>query len=855
MNRNTKRNVKIALLGIIAVISAGVIFSDTDSILASDGVKFSIPYPDELNFAGQTPTNSNASILCTLKQVTYGIDSTGGTVATVNSKALQGNPLLSITTTTGVKMAGYVIEPKIFCANTFNDDNLASPDKFTFIIDTSSMIIQVTSTNKDGSKVGTHSSSFTTRPVSIPIGGGEQSLGTVGVYSSNIEDDLSDGSYGTINQFDLRGNVVVYWKGYSGIKYTIPVKFGDVTSYHNAKIEKGSTGSGVYTGDDNDGDGIKNSYDKCPTVAENYNGFEDSNGCPDTAPVTTPPVTQVPSVPAPIIYTECIKTHNTWLFDPTLKTQSKCMQGGFGNISNGECGFGIETVSAFTSLNRVSSTECYAFKNKIDATTGCVTLTDNSKMCPTDSIFKSGGSCFGKDMDLCVYNKELALGTIIHGDGSPIGSIPSDNRVSGTIFWSAEVSYTDKTTDTLKISEDKSPFKFSIPLSSLTGGLHAGQQKQISQITLHPVLLMDNVDVQKKTSTSSSTLTYIVNLSINGAWKEIKGATSVPDFAPTQGATHTGGISLGNIIIKVADINSAIPATEVGLNDPTDVPAGQRVGIGGSAEAQLAVVLSGNFIINYNDGKTVKPLTVSTSIITDKAYPDGKIKELSSGDTKFVWTNLTFARGTSSHTGGSEPAPAQKCPVGETGFLIDSVLICKPKGTTVIDIENNGIIDTSSGGNCAGLTPDQCLAQGKSNPENGGQSGGGCKIGEAGCEICTDVGAGLGGFPCDKGYRDNYCGGTTQCNAEPQSGQNIGGSTIVTNTGTIGTESCDTNTLSLATNSCLIVGETPEDDIYTTNNTCIDGKCTTSSDPNLIWYVAGALVLIGVIAMMLKRRR
>lgn len=35
---------------------------------------------------------------------------------------------------------------------------------------------------------------------------------------------------------------------------------------------------------DNDGDGIPDSIDKCPNQAETFNGFEDSDGCPDKKP-------------------------------------------------------------------------------------------------------------------------------------------------------------------------------------------------------------------------------------------------------------------------------------------------------------------------------------------------------------------------------------------------------------------------------------------------------------------------------------------------------------------------------------------------------------------------------------------
>jgi hypothetical protein len=40
---------------------------------------------------------------------------------------------------------------------------------------------------------------------------------------------------------------------------------------------------------DSDGDGIVDSKDQCPTQPETYNGYQDADGCPDTAPVLTIP--------------------------------------------------------------------------------------------------------------------------------------------------------------------------------------------------------------------------------------------------------------------------------------------------------------------------------------------------------------------------------------------------------------------------------------------------------------------------------------------------------------------------------------------------------------------------------------
>ena len=827
MNKTAKRNAKLLLL-VIVIAGIGLLFLDYDSAVA-DGVSFSIPVPDEmLSFAGQTASNSNASILCSVKQTTYAIDSTGIVLTTVNSKLLQGNPLLSITSTSGVKMAGYGVEPKIFCANTFNDDNLSSPDKFTFIIDASSLTLQVTSANKDGVKLGTHTASFNTKSVSIPIGGKEQSLGTVGVLSSQIEDNLSDGSYATTNQFDLRGNLVVYWKGYPASKYTIPIKFGDVSSYHNAKIEKGSTATTTFTGNDNDGDGILNSYDKCIDKPENYNGYQDGDGCPDTA--TTPTTTPTSSSPAPVTYSQCLSDNNhTWYVNSNFKETSYC--GVKYSTPSGVCGF-------FDTLSK----SCYVTLNKIDKTSWCVTLSDNSKMCITDAIFKSGGSCYLKDMDLCVWNKEKSLGSV------SITGVTTGSGLSGKIYWYGLVKYTDNTTAEFLAKDDPSPFSFSIPLASLIGSV-SGDAKEISQLTLNPILKFDNLELHKQITTKSSDIKYVATLNIKNQVVSIIPSSPLPDFTPTKGSNAVDGISLGNIIIRMTDVETKVPSTVVGINE--------------SADAQLNVGLIGTMSVDYNNGNIIKPIQIQLNpavLSTGATF---------TGETNFIWTNLKVARGTSSHNGGTDDGgDVERCPIGQIGYMLNGVLICQEKGVIPTDDNDDGIIDDSSGGACAGLTPQQCLDQGKTNTDGGSNTsnGGMCPLdGGTGdsngdgkiCQICTDSSSGIGGFPCDEAYRNDYCDGTITCNDEPQIGDNTGGAVVVDdkNDGN-SSDSCQVNTLSLANNACVIqTGDKPN--TGSTNNICVGEYCSDSvtSDPNLIWYIAGGLVFIGFIALMIKRKR
>lgn len=51
--------------------------------------------------------------------------------------------------------------------------------------------------------------------------------------------------------------------------------------------------------EDRDNDGIHNSIDNCPDKAENFNDFQDTDGCPDTAPAPAPAAESTPTTGQP----------------------------------------------------------------------------------------------------------------------------------------------------------------------------------------------------------------------------------------------------------------------------------------------------------------------------------------------------------------------------------------------------------------------------------------------------------------------------------------------------------------------------------------------------------------------------
>src|SRR5688500_5617068 len=59
--------------------------------------------------------------------------------------------------------------------------------------------------------------------------------------------------------------------------------------YYNSMDDVMGARGGVNSGKDSDKDGIPDSKDTCPTQKETVNGYQDTDGCPDTVPAPTAP--------------------------------------------------------------------------------------------------------------------------------------------------------------------------------------------------------------------------------------------------------------------------------------------------------------------------------------------------------------------------------------------------------------------------------------------------------------------------------------------------------------------------------------------------------------------------------------
>lgn len=283
-----KSKLKFSLLAVLSVIIVGIgvgTFVQLPGVDASNEKTVELP---PLSFAGGYGDN-NSAIFAKVKQTTYIIDSDSKIVNTDQSTAIEGNPLLAfIDPSSGKSIAGAIVIPKIWI-----DYTTAFHPEIT--LDASTLELVVQSQLPNGSwKVTAVKSIQTFANVPFNYGDAELALASFGIDGSDIYDDLPVGDYNTLQRFSVSGNLHMHYTDFPAIKMTIPIGANDLKSWYTAKV----TNDNPVT--DTDGDGINDSSDQCPTQPENFNGYQDTDGCADSPPSTEPPSNPTDPDPTPI---------------------------------------------------------------------------------------------------------------------------------------------------------------------------------------------------------------------------------------------------------------------------------------------------------------------------------------------------------------------------------------------------------------------------------------------------------------------------------------------------------------------------------------------------------------------------
>jgi hypothetical protein len=491
------------LFGILAV---GLLFlvNESQTGFPNQGVgkTFTLPVLDSFTNVG----GSQIDVQCKVKQTLTVVDGSGSSIDIIQSGGIQGSPtFLNIVNPNNLdeEVSVFVVIPKISCKATGADITIEKSDlKLTVAV---------------GSGVYTDNIRYN-NPISFPQSSTfqtERNLGWFSLSDNDIEAIIPETDFTAFLAFDVTGNIDIHYDQFPSNTMTIPLNIGDLQSFWKF-TNVGDNDILV----DTDGDGIRDNADACPSSKETYNGYQDTDGCPDSVPSTS-------STPMPTT------TTNTTPTDAETCTDS-------GKIwSNGVC------------------SESDVIPTSVDAD-GCIAISSGlQKVCPTDSEFNLGELCYQKTVQQCA---DIFNGVV--SDGS-----------NAKIKFQIDIKLDDNTVQAFQVQDDPDPFNITIPLSSLTGNI-GGNVKRTADFTVEPRIVFDDAQFHKLVTIQASDITIEPIVTVKDVDYSL-GEKSVRFVKSNGGSVSdpTVGLSIGEVIVRAFDIENAVPLSVIplGSSDRADV--------------------------------------------------------------------------------------------------------------------------------------------------------------------------------------------------------------------------------------------------------------------------------------------
>lgn len=298
MAKHTQRNIIFVIFGVVIIGSMAFLFQQG----ASGEFEIRLPPPAQLTDAGFEPIEAPfgsavpTGINCKVKQTTIVVGQRGNTIGEIDrieSGGLQGSPFaLSFTfSLQDEKVSHFQVEPKIFCSES---GGLA--------VEAWVKNMQV---RTRGSYLGTTQTIDIERITQSSLlnfgqGQGEQRITQFILTADDLEDGLPVQNFPATYQFDVTGTLNIAYRDFPSIVYQIPILVGDLRTSYIVNILKDpfdfTCPDGTLVQDasdctivnppeppkDSDGDGILDINDKCPFSPEDFDGFEDGDGCPES---------------------------------------------------------------------------------------------------------------------------------------------------------------------------------------------------------------------------------------------------------------------------------------------------------------------------------------------------------------------------------------------------------------------------------------------------------------------------------------------------------------------------------------------------------------------------------------------
>lgn len=272
MRRKSNKIRNLAIYGVIGIIAYALIFQG--GLPFAEAGTFEIKIPPPASQAG-----ISGFINCSLQSKLTTIETRGATIETYSGNWFSGSPSFSLTDD-GTNMAGVVLQPQISCYQSTGNPIIV--DRATLQVDVYANGQLIKSDKKSSSRINTGDGKMT-------------NLMYFSMYSNDLEplikQKLGSGDYPVKLTFYVHGDLKVYYANYSTLKYDFKIPT-------RALSVDGSIAIKSDVDLDPDGDRIRGEYDKCPDQKENFNGFEDGDGCPDSPPEQREAIPEQPD-PAP----------------------------------------------------------------------------------------------------------------------------------------------------------------------------------------------------------------------------------------------------------------------------------------------------------------------------------------------------------------------------------------------------------------------------------------------------------------------------------------------------------------------------------------------------------------------------
>lgn len=280
---------RLILYFIVAGIGFGLLFGGVSYYNSSQIQTLSWSFEDlQLDSLVKNP-----EIKCSIYQQLNVVDEKGNLVNSVNSAKFSDSPTLAVTAVT----SGNIISGTI---STFYFNCVGNSAGGDIVVDPSSVSVVVKGQKTlGGSMQNLLVKSITTNEVTILKGSSTaKSIGFISFYGRDIENAIAPTNKFKSNlSFGVSGNIKIHYKAYPSVKYTFPVTQSAIQTLYSFNVgDIVSSGTITQKNVDYDKDGIIDSYDLCPTVAETFNNYKDTDGCPDTVSSTPTGGTQEPPV-------------------------------------------------------------------------------------------------------------------------------------------------------------------------------------------------------------------------------------------------------------------------------------------------------------------------------------------------------------------------------------------------------------------------------------------------------------------------------------------------------------------------------------------------------------------------------